>query len=119
MDNNKWFDSEKQNIVDKDYKKVKLLVLVRQNSTGEIRPYTDDRGLVNRESNELCSYVWREGNYSCDCNRRNFFEPTFELPYENHCSDNLFSVRIVNPCTGNIEYDEFINFDLTGENCEK
>lgn len=44
------------------------VVAIRKNSTGEVREYIYDGAW---EDHHL--FMWTEGNYSCDCNRADFF----------------------------------------------
>lgn len=65
-------------------------VLIRRNSDGEIRRYTSP---VDWDDNSL--YWWQEGNFGCDCNRRDCFEraggrePGHD---ESPCGDEAFAV---------------------------
>lgn len=75
--------------------KVDVLVHIRKNDTGEIAIfkddlYLDDDGLPN-------TFIWEDGNYACDCNRRLFFDCVMsngseEIP---DCSDDKYSVNIM------------------------
>lgn len=84
---------------------VPILVHIRKNDTGEIRIYNcmtyfDDADLPS-------IYVWEDGNYSCDCNRRLFFARinNEEEDWESGCSDTEYSINIFldNDCI----YSEF------------
>jgi hypothetical protein len=65
-------------------------VQIRCNATGKIRVYHEDSPWL--ESSE---FGWTEGNYSCDCNRRLFFEragggdPDLD---ETRCGDRAYTV---------------------------
>lgn len=78
---------------------VPAVARIRRNSDGEIR----DRAI------ELCTYrdvngdfhdgtyIWEEGNFACDCNRRSFFygdEMTDEM-WDAGCTDDQFDVQIL------------------------
>lgn len=69
-------------------------VHIRKNETGEVRVYKHELDL--EEDGSFDTYLWEEGNYSCDCNRALFFarvngeEEDWELP----CSDIEYSVEI-------------------------
>lgn len=51
---------------------VEIDVHIRCAATGEVRVY-HDTGLVDIEGDRFSDYIWEEGNFSCDCNRRIFF----------------------------------------------
>lgn len=63
-------------------------VAIRENSTGEVRIYTMEGSW---EDHSL--FFWSEGNFSCDCNRRDSFmraagvEPDDDSP----CGDEAYS----------------------------
>ena len=66
-------------------------------------------------------YIWSDGNYSCDCNRHNFFNRD-GLHNENYedvqCGDGMYRVNwIKNLETGKIIYEEFV--DIEGEEARK
>lgn len=89
-------------------KRFPVIVWIKKNETGEIRHYEDtliegcDEGLPN-------IYIWEEGNYGCDCNRRLFFARVKDEDedWETECSDGLYSVNLQNPSTGEYYYKEF------------
>lgn len=43
-------------------------VIIRKNSTGEVRSYRHDYSW-----DDSTEFMWSEGNYGCDCNRHSFF----------------------------------------------
>ena len=48
---------------------------------------------------ELSKYMWSEGNFSCDCNRRLFYnrtlDPCFEVDWSGaNCGEGRYRVRI-------------------------
>lgn len=49
---------------------MKIIATLLKVETGEIREYL----YYQEMSEETAAYVWRDGNYSCDCNREIFFE---------------------------------------------
>ena len=85
--------------------RVDVLVHIRKNETGEIRIYKDY--LYLDEDNFPDLFVWGDGNYGCDCNRRLFFARVNdeEEDWESGCSETEYSVRIMlgNECI----YSEF------------
>lgn len=44
-------------------------------------------------SNEGIEFMWTEGNYSCDCNRYNFFYPNSNIDYP--CGESRFDMASV------------------------
>lgn len=66
-------------------------VKIRNNTTSEIREIEQEF-----EDIALAEYMYSDGSYSCDCNRRKFFERVngVELD-ESNCSDNLFDVQLL------------------------
>ena len=85
---------------------VKLTVFIRNNKTNEIREHSHLALLDKDLSCNLDLYLWEEGNFSCDCNRRLFFYPGQEFE-DDPCGDEEFSVNIINPKTGLVIYKEF------------
>lgn len=77
-----------------------ILVHIRKNKTGEIRIYND---IIYFDD----VYMWEDGNYSCDCNRRLFFARANneEEDWESGCGNTEYSVNIFldNKCI----YSEF------------
>ena len=87
---------------------VRVTARIRDNATGEVREYGTDEILENGEETPN-DFGWAEGNYSCDCNRHLFFARAFgeEENRERECSDDKFSVQLVNPSSGVVYYDEY------------
>ena len=80
---------------------IKIIVKIRKNRTGEIRDY-ETEGLLDCEyESKLSTFIWSDGNFSCDCNRSNFFGE------DEDCSDGKYSINIVNPKNGEIVYQEY------------
>jgi len=88
-------------------KQIKTNVYIRKNNTKEIRKI--EMNLYGFDS-DTCpeTWIWEEGNYSCDCNREIFFERAagFEVE-EVECSHFKYSIKLEDPKTGNIFYNEF------------
>jgi len=83
---------------------------VRKNDTGEMREYQSETIIDDGEAHPS-TYIWEDGNYSCDCNRRLFFgyaagEGGMD-EIDHPCGEGAFSVQLVNPVTGTVFYDEF------------
>ena len=91
--------------------RVDVLVHIRKNETGEVRIYKDD--LYLDEDNLPNTFIWEDGNYACDCNRRLFFARVNDEDedWESGCSDTEYSVNIMlgNECI----YSEFENLPNT------
>lgn len=86
---------------------IRTVAHIKDKETGEIREYADD-GLWNEERKEPATFIWEEGNYSCDCNRGLFFaraknEEDLDCP----CVGDRFDVNLENPKNGEIFYREF------------
>jgi len=91
---------------------VTLQADIRENSTGVVREYTMPAPLEKEE--KLSTWIWEEGNYACDCNRRLFFGYAIGEDYDDidhPCGDSLFSVRIRNPRTKTVFYSDFVEDD--------
>ena len=58
----------------------------------------------------VSTYIWEEGNYSCDCNRAIFFNRAQGQETdidERQCGDGGYIVRITEAESGEVLYDEF------------
>uniref|UniRef100_A0A6M3LKE5 Uncharacterized protein n=1 Tax=viral metagenome TaxID=1070528 RepID=A0A6M3LKE5_9ZZZZ len=76
---------------------VRTIVTIRDNKTGEERTY-ESYCIWDEDSQCPCTFIWEEGNYSCDCNRKIFFGQAMGEEYdddETPCGDNAYSVKIV------------------------
>lgn len=74
---------------------IQVSVHIRKNETGEIRIYQDELS-PNEEDGSPNTYIWEEGNYGCDCNRRLFFARinNEEEDWESGCSETEYSINI-------------------------
>jgi hypothetical protein len=93
---------------------VKILAHIRKNETGEVRVYETDMIMDEDdiENNQPSTYMWSDGNYCCDCNRKRFFEYALKdgrgfCDIETECSDGQFSVTLQNPKTKEYFYKEY------------
>jgi predicted dehydrogenase len=88
---------------------VKIIALIRKNKTGEIREYKDELYWGNwYQDEEPSTYIWEDGNYSCDCNRYLFFQRVKNENEDNEeCGDELYSVNLKNPKNEEIFYKEY------------
>jgi hypothetical protein len=67
-------------------------VKIKKVETGEVREYFDEY-LVGEDGFD--PYMWQEGNYSCDCNRGDFFaRANGEEDPDHDCGDELYKVHI-------------------------
>lgn len=89
-------------------KLVKAIAEVRDNATGVVREYECEEILGDGES-EPCTFIWKDGNYSCDCNRSLFFARAAgdAEDFDKECSDGKYSVRVRNKKSGRVFYSEF------------
>ena len=88
---------------------VEIDVVVKHNDTGEIRTLSTT-AILDNETYEPHLFIWEEGNYSCDCNRKIFWGRAIEHEYEDEetpCGDGKYSINLVNPKTGEVVYREF------------
>ena len=60
---------------------------------------------IVQEIQEYFEWQWTEGNYSCDCNRKIFFD---DIGYQEDvdCSEGLYLVRLSDNDTAEVLYDE-------------
>jgi hypothetical protein len=84
---------------------IEAKVLIRQNSTGEIRAITHE---FNDEDLELEEYRWGDGgNHTCDCVRAQLFcEANGEDDPNIECSNDKYDVKIIHPETNEILYED-------------
>jgi hypothetical protein len=88
---------------------VKCVAEIRNNETLEIREYEIDQVLYNGDTFPDV-FNWKENNYSCDCNRRLFFDRAIGAENDEsdiECSDGKFSVNLKNKKDGFVYYREF------------
>jgi hypothetical protein len=97
---------------------VKVLARIRDNSTGEIHE-SDDTLMLEPGEERPGDFLWSEGNFACDCNRKILWGRYVGVEYEDEedadgnwtnltpCGDGGFSVQLVNPADGVALYDEF------------
>jgi len=92
---------------------VAATVCIRDNATDEIVECAEDLPFYDGDTHPSHFY-WSEGNASCDCNRILYFyrakgdEARAGTELEDGvCSEDRFSVNIVNPETGAVLYREY------------
>ena len=89
---------------------VKIIALIRNNETKEIREHEDEVWWDYNEPYEdfPSDFIWRDGNYSCDCNRHLFFQRAKgENEDDAECGEEKYSVNLKNPKNGEIIYREY------------
>lgn len=67
----------------------------------------EDVGIFDVAAQEVDTSIWAEGNFSCDCNRADFFAEAQQLPDDEEapCGDTRYRVRLAS-LTGRVIYDE-------------
>lgn len=103
-----WIIAKEIEIMSEKHYYVKVIAQIRHNETGEVRDYeTED--LMTGDETVPHTYIWEEGNYSCDCNRRLFFlrAKGEEEPEEVPCGEDTFSVRLLNAKDKQEYYSDF------------
>lgn len=87
---------------------VKCIAEIRNNLTGEIRECETDEILGLTEDSPY-TFIWEDGNYACDCNRRIFFEENGEQgnTEEISCSNGKYYVNLKNKKDLKYYYKEF------------
>jgi hypothetical protein len=87
---------------------VECIAEIRNNETGEIREYETEELLETFSATPSVSN-WTEGNYSCDCNRKLFFQRAGNEKEDAivECSHDKFSVNLKNKKDGITYYCEY------------
>ncbi len=81
-----------------------IVIDIMKMSTGERRTWQSDLGWDKHSK-----FLWKDGNFSCDCNRASFFrqaggdEPSAQW---RDCSDGEFRVVAIKSQTGQLLYSE-------------
>lgn len=87
---------------------VNVIAFIRKNDTGEVVecPCVNYRHVGDRYPG---TYIWEEGNYSCDCNRHIFFEDAHgrDVVRAHECTMGRYSVNVALASTGEVFYREF------------
>lgn len=93
---------------DRDGPWVEAWVDILNVPTGETRRYTSI-SLLEEDGSGPALFIWTDGNYSCDCNRALFFlraagdDEDWDAIV---CGDGGYKIRMINPLTGALHYDE-------------
>lgn len=89
---------------------VQIMVHMKSIATGEIRSY-ESFGIYTDEGDCVDTYIWEEGNFSCNCNRTLFWKRAGkeEVSMEDveECGDPEYLVNLENPFNKEIFYKEF------------
>lgn len=84
-----------------------ILVSILKVDSGEVRVRCDT--LMENGSGDYSLYMWREGNYSCDCNRALFFARSgMGNAEDGACGDERYRVNVSDAATGELLYQEFV-----------
>ena len=87
-------------------KYIDVLIKIKENETNIIHDYKTE-SLWDEDTNTIYTYIWEEGNFKCDCNRKLFFYNHEISDDELECSEDKYSVNIHDYKNGNILYKEF------------
>jgi len=88
-----------------------IVAHIRKNSTGEV--VCDQTYVYLNDDSEFengNSFIWKDGNFACDCNRHLFFERLINPDGEDTdvpCGFTLYSVNLYNAKTNQCFYKEF------------
>ena len=95
---------------------VRVVAHIKCAATGEVRRY-ECENIWDTDAGAVHTYIWREGNYSCDCNRALFFAQAFPGnarekdaamdAADAECGSGGYLVNLENPKTSEIIYKEF------------
>ena len=80
---------------------VKVSVEIRNNITKEIKVVESNTAWLD-EDGTICCFWWEDGNGACDCNRGLLFGDKDIV-----CGNELYNIKITNPETNDILYNEF------------
>lgn len=95
-------------------KKLKYTIRIREASTGKEVESHDDWIPWERDptGEEGLHFMFADGNYSCDCNRKLFFGRAEDIEFSDEdtpCGHNQYFVRITLDETGKVVLDELGN----------
>jgi hypothetical protein len=99
---------------------VKIELRIKDKETGEIRSLITD-GIWSDEDDEVSTFIYSEGNFSCDCNRFLFFNEAAGIDNEDtktECGDVKFLVNIYTT-KGKQVYREFDETEANKTNVTK
>lgn len=85
---------------------VKCIAEIRKKETGEI--HNVDTNVFIDDDGHASPYIWRDGNFSCDCNRDIFFLGSMSDNEKAHpCGEGKYSVNLKSEKTGEYFYKEY------------
>lgn len=90
-------------------KKMPVIVVSREEKTGELVAYYDEYGIWFYDDGEPNPFMYQEGNYSCDCNRGLFHGRAKGLKpgwNDHNCGGDKYSVDLYNADTLELVYRE-------------
>lgn len=88
----------------------KLRVDIQEIATGREVSF-EETGIFDPNEHAVV-YLWEEGNYSCDCNRRLFFYRAIgdaekeRDAWDKPCSQDQYRARVCSAKTGRVIYEE-------------
>jgi hypothetical protein len=93
----------------RDHEQFPVEIAIRRTTDNLVRTYQGTEW--RRKTEGWSDYIWSEGNFSCDCNRHDFFEraadPDYEGDEDEPCGDERYSIEYIkNLETGEIIYTE-------------
>tara|TARA_R110000851_G_scaffold249178_1_gene401702 strand:- start:217 stop:546 length:330 start_codon:yes stop_codon:yes gene_type:complete len=105
-----WIEVKKETHQIKDYILVECIAEIIKNDNGEIRQY-ETHEILTIGDEYPSVFNWEENNYSCDCNRRLFFNRAKGIErdedWDVECTDGKFSVNLKNKKDGSTYYREY------------
>lgn len=96
--------------------KVKALIYIKNVELGEIRKIKDDYLCIFELGDDPSLYWWEDGNGSCDCNRGREFYRSNGIEADPKCGHESFLIKIINPKTSEVVYNEFEGSENDAEN---
>ena len=86
---------------------VAITVHIKDNLTSEIQIYKTD-AIYDTEFKRPNLFIWKYGNYECDCNRQIFWYEAANKDFNTDvaCGNELYSVKIYD-LENNLLYKEF------------
>ena len=96
-----WMETEEVS----DERNIPVTVRIIRMADGEAVEYADT---LYQTDDYDGTFIWSEGNFSCDCNRHSFFQRALNLPEDDDvpCSEGKYMVDWIKDETGKILYSE-------------
>jgi hypothetical protein len=92
------------------HKYLRVQISITRVSDGKNATYWDDEGLYQNGEYDG-TFIWEDGNFSCDCNRSIFFHKALGEPeaVEAECGESKFRVDFIKDETGKIWYRDYVD----------